>query len=55
MKKATYHKPQVKIIEISTSHMLSSSIYIDGSEMNTGGRAKEHRQHAWGDLWEEEH
>ena len=54
MKKATYHKPQVEVIELSTSQMLSASIYINNNKVsNTGGRAQDRKEDSWGNIWDD--
>ena len=46
MKKATYHKPQMEVIELTTSHMLSASIYINNNKVSTGGRAQDKKENS---------
>lgn len=54
MKKATYHKPQMEVIELTTSHMLSASISINNNKVSTGGRAQDKKENSWGNIWEDD-
>ncbi|MBO7238876.1 MAG: hypothetical protein J6V23_00140 [Bacteroidaceae bacterium] len=50
-KKKKYTEPAVWVIEITGCNMVCASIFIDDNEVNTGGRAAEHKN-SWQDIWE---
>lgn len=49
--KKKYTEPAVWVIEITGCNMVCASIFIDDNEVNTGGRAAEHKN-SWQDIWE---
>ena len=54
MKKAEYQKPEVEVIEISVSNMLSTSIDLYDEEEDIDGRTQKRRVYSWGNFWEED-
>jgi hypothetical protein len=54
MKKAEYQKPEVEVIEISVSNMLSTSIDLYDEEEDIDGRTQKRRVYRWGNFWEED-
>ena len=55
MKKKTYERPEVIIVEIDPCNMFASSIVIYSNSKGDFGEdfVRGHRRGTWGNLWEE--